>query len=491
MGYQLKIIIILSVAYFCAYYVLSSTTKYKEELKQYATFSILVVAITGLSGKVVLGLLFVIILCLKQTKKFDPEKKIAFFFGVLFSVPANPAFYVNPGVDLGFLSYRNILVLVLLLPILLNHKKDKAFSKANIIDVFALLFFVWQMLLNIRGDLTAFVRGNFWFYIEYVVAYLVVRRYMGNYPLVMTSICYALLTQMIISSVEGLLSWKVYESFRQISGYWEQAGGMYKYRHGFLRTEAVFGNPLVLSLFSNMAFLMTYILYKNSPKDISSFKKLMLIGAVFVSITGCIFTGSRAGMAGLVFAFALFVVVGWATSRKRDPKSPVIWLSIITVCIALPLSQGFIEREFGYRYQLFVVSSEVIIDNFVFGSSTPREDPRMEVLRQGEGIIDIVNTYINIALHYGMIGLYLFICAVGFSLMRVYEVLRQNIDKADKALPMFLICSLTVVATNLATTSPIGWSYPWLWLLVPMCSNVYMRYKTSQPRKKEVEGKPA
>lgn len=474
--------VFLSASYFCAYYILSSITAYKNELKQYTIFSILVIAVTTLSGSILLGFFLVTMLCIKQTKKLDPEKKIAFFFGVVFAIPSNHAFYINPGIDLGHLSYRSLLILVLLLPILLNQKKDRAFCKPNIIDVFAILFFVWQIVLGIRGDFTGFVRDSFWLYIGQVVPYLVVRRYMGDYPLVMVSISYALLGQMFVSVCEGLTTWKIYGSFRQLTGYFDSMPGEYKFRHGFLRTEAGLGNPLILSLFSNITFLATCLLYRNRPDDLSFLKRVMFIGAICISIAGCIFTGSRAGMAGLVVALVLMVCVGWATNRKRDPKSLVIWLSIIGISIALPMSLGFIEAEFGYRYRLFVVSSDVIIDNFIFGSMTPLEDPRMEVLRQGEGIIDLVNTYVDFALHYGMTGLYLFICAIGFSFMRVYDVLRQDLAKVDKMFPMFLVCALMIVAGNLATTSPHGWNIAWLWLMVPMCSNVYTRSKSSISR---------
>jgi hypothetical protein len=44
----------------------------------------------------------------------------------------------------------------------------------------------------------------------------------------------------------------------------------------------------------------------------------------------------------------------------------------------------------------------------------------MEDLRQGEGIIDIVNTYLGVALNYGFTGLFLFWSFILLGLAKVY-----------------------------------------------------------------------
>ena len=50
---------------------------------------------------------------------------------------------------------------------------------------------------------------------------------------------------------------------------------------------------------------------------------------------------------------------------------------------------------------------------------------KMEDLRQGEGIIDFVNTYAQIALFYGFVGLALFLSVILIGLRRAYRAVKK------------------------------------------------------------------
>ncbi len=129
-----------------------------------------------------------------------------------------------------------------------------------------------------------------------------------------------------------------------------------------------------------------------------------------------------------------------------------------------------IQEVFGYRYRLFVVSMDVIKSNFLFGNLSALDDPRMDVLIQGEGIVDIVNSYIWLALFYGMLAVVLFLGAVFFGLTTLYNERRRSDE--NYALGAFSFCSLLVMIFNLATTSPIGWAYQWVWICLPICCSL-------------------
>ena len=77
----------------------------------------------------------------------------------------------------------------------------------------------------------------------------------------------------------------------------------------------------------------------------------------------------------------------------------------------------------------------VMAQNLYFGSFTSASSPAMEALRQGQGIIDVVNTYIGVGLQTGVVGLAL---AVGVLLI-------TYIPWLTTALPL---------ATFTATSSP-------------------------------------
>jgi O-antigen ligase len=60
----------------------------------------------------------------------------------------------------------------------------------------------------------------------------------------------------------------------------------------------------------------------------------------------------------------------------------------------------------------------------------------MEDLRQGEGIIDMVNTYLGVALNYGMIGLFLFLSFILLGTARVYARTKE-LARSDPDLALF------------------------------------------------------
>jgi O-antigen ligase len=63
-----------------------------------------------------------------------------------------------------------------------------------------------------------------------------------------------------------------------------------------------------------------------------------------------------------------------------------------------------------YRQRLAVRSWQLFQEHPLFGDQLAVQ--KMEDLRQGEGIIDLVNTYAQVALFYGIVGLALFITPV-------------------------------------------------------------------------------
>jgi O-antigen ligase len=65
----------------------------------------------------------------------------------------------------------------------------------------------------------------------------------------------------------------------------------------------------------------------------------------------------------------------------------------------------------------------VVLAHPFFGDQFPW--PEMEDLRQGEGIIDIVDTYLGVALNYGFIGLFCFLSFILLGMTRAYARARE------------------------------------------------------------------
>jgi O-antigen ligase len=120
------------------------------------------------------------------------------------------------------------------------------------------------------------------------------------------------------------------------------------------------------------------------------------------------------------------------------------------------------------RERLFAVSIQLISQYPWVGRYDFRLDPALEVLRDGAGLIDMVNTYLIIALQGGLISLGLFVGLAAFAVLGVANGLFKIADKRDErhVLGRSLLATLLCVLFVIATVSPISFIYPIYWSVV-------------------------
>ncbi len=474
--HALKIIIITGIAHFAAYFVLARLTPYGEKLKQYLIISVVIVGVSVLTRSILLGYMATAYCCYHYTRGTDAASRIALFFGVAFSLSMFEGFALNPGVNLGGLSHPRMLSLCILLPIFLSLKPELGMKKFHAIDKAVLMFFVWSVMLDARdANATSIARSVLWTFFDYIIPYIVVRRFTANYGLIFTAISFALLSQALVGASEAILKWHVHTDIERTANFSTQLNAMYKFRYGLLRAQASYLNPLIFALFANMSFLCAVILFmKPGLKVPPTYGKLMAWAAVVFSILGTLSSGSRAGIAGSILIVLIMLAVRWAINRKSDPKKLLVTAFLAGVVMVFTLGGDIIRENFEYRARLFDIGSQLMLEEPVFGIYKPQNDPRMDSLKQGEGIVDIVNTYLLIGLSYGFPGLLLFVYAIFGGLNRLYYCLRRSNDE-KLTVGLFAFASLCVLAFNLATTSAFGWSYLWIWFLLAIASNIIAR----------------
>jgi O-antigen ligase len=114
---------------------------------------------------------------------------------------------------------------------------------------------------------------------------------------------------------------------------------------------------------------------------------------------------------------------------------------------------GSAEAEtVDYRQRLFENALIVIERNPLIGSADYLSTPEMQAMVQGEGIVDTVNTYLEVALNSGMIGLSLFL---GFFVAILIGLWRATIHGAHHKLDLGN-CARALTATLLGILVTIG-----------------------------------
>ena len=154
--------------------------------------------------------------------------------------------------------------------------------------------------------------------------------------------------------------------------------------------------------------------------------------------------------------YGLFVLTGRGALRRLAgvALAGVLALPLLSVLPGgekvinlLPFIGTTEKGNIDYREKLIDNSMIVIERNLWFGSRDFLDTPEMEAMRQGQGIIDIVNSYIAVALKTGVVGLALF---GGFFLVTLTGIFRAMRSLADRDGETYVLGRM-LLATLLAT----------------------------------------
>jgi O-antigen ligase len=111
---------------------------------------------------------------------------------------------------------------------------------------------------------------------------------------------------------------------------------------------------------------------------------------------------------------AAFLVALVALSPLRD--------KVVNV---LPFLGGTIDSaNVTYRHRLFDRAWEIILESPLLGNQDALL--RMQDLRQGQGIIDVVNAYLQILLDNGFVGLFLILSFILIALLKTWSANRRT-----------------------------------------------------------------
>ncbi|MBV8742950.1 MAG: hypothetical protein JOZ12_14270, partial [Sinobacteraceae bacterium] len=145
---------------------------------------------------------------------------------------------------------------------------------------------------------------------------------------------------------------------------------------------------------------------------------------------------------------------------------------------ALPFGTKSVDAgTVDYRQRLATRSWELIQQHPVFGNQTAFM--QMGDLRQGEGIIDFVNSYAQIALFYGLAGL---AALMGFMLLGIYRTYLQTrrTQAHLQLLGVSLLATIGGVLILLSTTSFI-FGLPVMFYVLGGCAAAYSRLIAAVP----------
>ncbi|WP_066265892.1 O-antigen ligase family protein [Hydrogenophaga palleronii] len=258
-----------------------------------------------------------------------------------------------------------------------------------------------------------------------------------------------------IAMFESLRGWLMYENV--VRNWGIPMDFAFLMRGNSLRAQASTGHALVLGYMTAIAFGVW--LYLARYLKVSKFQ--LIAGSIWFWV-GLIAAYSRAPWLTAVlipFVFVFLLPRGMIQAIKMGILATIGG----SVILALPLGGrivaslpfiGTIDTEnVTYRQRLAEASWDLVMQYPVFG--TPRALEYLEHLRQGQGIIDLVNVYATVAVFHGLVGLSLFCGYFLISLFRTWSTtaLFRKTDPAFSSLGACLVALLLGTYFFMATGS--------------------------------------
>lgn len=267
---------------------------------------------------------------------------------------------------------------------------------------------------------------------------------------------------------EFLRRWLLYSSLERALGVSLGDRG-YLIRSGMLRAEGTAGQSIIAGY--TAAVGIGIYLYVRTLIQNPWMRRLGMV-LMFAGIIGAFARGPWVGGAAII---AVFILLGPSPIGNFGKIAGAILLSLplllstqagMTIIDHLPWIGTVDSRNVDFRENLADVAIRVILQYPFFGNFDFALIPEIEALRGSDGIIDVVNTYIMIALKGGIVSLSLFVGLVLAAMWGVFAALLK-LDKHDErhVLGRALLATMVGVLVTIATVSPIFFVYPIYWCL--------------------------
>ncbi len=420
-----------------------------------------------------------------------------YFFLILIAPRAETSIIGFGGIEsLLNVSYASILSLFLLYPCLRFIKEDRTRSlfPSLLTDKIMILFFLYFAAHSYRefGSVTLVLKESINLLLIVILPYYTLTRGLKTHTDYRRVFSAILVAGMIISMVnvfEFIKHWLLYTDLYDLLAV-EKHGNTYFSRAGHVRARGVFNNPITcgyILIYVLCAWSVINTTYQLNYKKIHSASLLLILAGIYT-------TSSRGPWLGaLIFHLVTITILNKSIFKAYKNLFVISIVMTIVLFISGQLNRIIALLPFigvagvdTYRTKLIENSLIVIQRNPLFGLSD-REylaTSEMREMIQGEGIIDIVNTYIAILLSDGIAGLVLYLSLLLLPLIKVYRLLKKYTFEYQyivigRSLIAMVIAHLFVVGT----VSSIGNIFNFTWLLIGLITSYSIVLKRNIPKK--------
>jgi hypothetical protein len=354
------------------------------------------------------------------------------------------------------LNPPRMLALVFLLPHAVKLWRNRQEAPLQGIDKLVLLFFVMLVVLSARlEDPVQILRVSIAFLLDIVLPFFVFSRELktpDDLKKGMAALVMACLPLAATGTFEIIRNWRLYNSVSEQWG--AHLIAPYLFRDGLLRAAVTSMEPIAYGFACMVGVGCLIALQKSAGRRLLY---PLVMGVLLCGLLASVSRGPWLGTGLMVIIFLILAERGMSNLARSGLGLAVVFSPLLLSPFGerfyklLPFVGTAEKSSEDYRNMLIDISFTVIGRYPLFGSPHFLNEPEMVQLIQGQGIIDIVNSYIAIALEYGLVTLVVFLLILGVlcvSILRTcLERSSQDGDQIYRALAGMLVAVVFTIAT--------------------------------------------
>ena len=372
----------------------------------------------------------------------EPNKLAAYYF-VLFAMSPLSDQISGFGIINQFftIDYIRLLSLGILSPAFISlsgRQSNEKFGR-SLTDKFVIGYLALQLILILKASsVTNTMRvGIFYGFIDVFLPYYVASRSikdLAGFREVVMAFVVAAMVLALVGVYEFSRHWLLYKSLEDVYGY-KLLAQNFMTRGDSVRAMGSAGGAIPLGYIMAVATGL-YLFLRSSVPSL----KLWLFGLLMLLI-GLYAPVSRGPWIGFATMLLVYTLSGPAPGREIL-RFVLIGAVAVPAMLISPMGDDIIDRlpfvgraemeTVTYRQRLLEISIAVVMQNPFFGAFDYFYSSAMQELKQGQGIIDMVNTHLGVALGSGLVGLTRFIGVFIAAADGVFRAMRKLPDRTSE-----------------------------------------------------------
>ena len=399
-----------------------------------------------------------------------------FFLVLLLTTPTVGVTIGIPGIINSVIqvSPPRIFSIAFLLPAALNLWRSRETMPGAATDKVFVVFILLVGVLALRhGSPTYMLHACLMLIFDITLPYYVFSRSIRSAQTLrwaMAAVVFACVPFALAGMFETLRGWRLYDA--AILHWGVTLLQTYLFRDGMLRAAATAVEPIAFGFACVVGIGCFLAIYDRMAKG---YLRLACGGIIVLGLIAGLSRGPWLGAALLVVVLAVVRPRGIGMLARISVVGAVLMVPVLMssygerVIRLLPFVGGVDSANEDYRQQLIDATIAIVGRNPLFGSALYLSEPEMLEMYQGQGIIDVVNSYAAVALEHGLTGLVSFVlifAVASWGLVRLsYADEGNDVTLVARAMLATMAAILLIIGT-VSSVSVIPFLY---WTMAGCC----------------------